>query len=173
MNTNDSFESRLVALQKNMLNFALTLVQDMDQAKDLVQETLLRALDNRDKYYDNINFKGWIFTIMHNLFVNNYRRWLRNHTIVDHTQNLYHLNIPRDSGQETSEGTYTIAEINKAIGSFTDDYRLPFTMHISGYKYEEIARKLNLPLGTVKSRIFFARKRLQALLKDYGPDSKR
>lgn len=169
MDTNDSFESRLLSLQKNMLNFALTLVPDMDQAKDLVQETLLRALANRDKYYDNINFKGWIFTIMHNLFVNDYRRWLRNHTILDHTENLYHLNIPH-SGQATSEGTYTIAEINKAIGSFTDDYRLPFTMHIAGYKYEEIARKMNLPLGTVKSRIFFARKRLQVLLKDYRPD---
>lgn len=173
MNTNESFESRLVALQKNMLNFALTLVPDMDQAKDLVQETVLRALANRDKYYDNLNFKGWIFTIMHNLFVNDYRRWLRNHTILDYTENLYLLNIPGDSGLDTSEGTYTIAEINKAIGSFTDDYRLPFTMHVTGYKYEEIARELNLPLGTVKSRIFFARKRLQALLKDYGPDSKR
>lgn len=172
MYTNDSFESRLLSLQKNMLNFALTLVPDLDQAKDLVQETVFRALSNRDKYYDNINFKGWIFTIMHNLFVNDYRRWLRNHTILDHTENLYHLNIPH-SGQETSEGTCIIAEINNAINSFTDDYRLPFTMHITGYKYEEIARELSLPLGTVKSRIFVVRKRLQALLKDYGPDSKR
>lgn len=170
MNTNESFESRLIALQKNMLNFALTLVPDMDQAKDLVQETMFRALANRDKYYDNINFKGWIFTIMHNLFVNDYRRWLRNHTTPDHTENQFHLNMPH-SGQEVSGGTCIIAEINKAINSFSDDYRIPFTMHISGYKYEEIARELNLPLGTVKSRIFFSRKRLQALLKDYGPDS--
>lgn len=161
------FETKLMDLQNNMLNFALTLTMNREDAKDLLQETTLRALDNQEKYYENVNFKGWVFTIMHNIFVNNYRRIVRTQTIVDQTENLYHLNLPQDSGFDTPEGAYTITEISKAINSFTDEYKVPFSMHVSGYKYEEIAQTLNLPIGTVKSRIFFARKKLQTILKDY------
>jgi RNA polymerase sigma-70 factor (ECF subfamily) len=164
---NNGFETKLVDLQNNMLNYALTLTTNREEAKDLLQETTLRALDNKDKYYENVNFKGWVFTIMHNIFVNNYRRAVRSQTMVDQTDNLYHLNMPQDSGFDNPEGSYTIAEITRVINNFADEYRVPFTMHVSGYKYEEIAQELQLPIGTVKSRIFFARKRLQELLKDY------
>jgi len=166
-NKKNNFEDKLVDLQNNMMNFALTLTANREDAKDLLQETTLRALDNQDKYYENVNFKGWVFTIMHNIFVNNYRRIVRTQTMIDQTENLYHLNLPQDSGFDTPEGAYTISEINKAITSFTDEYKIPFSMHVSGYKYEEIAQRLTLPIGTVKSRIFFARKRLQEILKDY------
>lgn len=166
-NSEKGFESKLISLQNNMLNFAMTLTMNRDEAKDLLQETTLRALDNKEKYYENVNFKGWVFTIMHNIFVNNYRRIVRSQTIIDQTDNLYYINTPQDSGIDTPEGAYTITEINKAINSFTDEYKIPFSMHVSGYKYEEIAQKLGLPIGTVKSRIFFARKRLQEILKDY------
>ena len=88
-------------------------------------------------------------------------------TIIDQTEDLYHLNLPQESGLETPEGTVAAGEISAAINSFSDEYRVPFTMHVAGYKYNEIAEKMNLPLGTVKSRIFFARKRLQEMLKDY------
>ena len=164
---NQGFETKLVDLQSNMLNFALTLTSNRDEAKDLLQETTLRALSNQEKYYENVNFKGWVFTIMHNIFVNNYRRVVRSQTMIDQTENLYHLNMPQDSGFDSPEGAYTIAEINKTIDSFSDEYRIPFSMHVSGFKYEEIAQDLKLPIGTVKSRIFFARKRLQELLSDY------
>ncbi len=164
---NKEFEDKLVDLQNNMMNFALTLTSNREEAKDLLQETTLRALDNKEKYYENVNFKGWVFTIMHNIFVNNYRRVVRSQTMIDQTENLYHLNMPQDSGFDTPDGAYTVAEITKVINSFSDEYKVPFTMHVSGYKYEEIAQNLVLPIGTVKSRIFFARKRLQELLKDY------
>lgn len=166
-NATKGFEEKLIELQSNMMSFALTLTSNKDEAKDLLQETTLRALDNKEKYYENVNFKGWIFTIMHNIFVNNYRRIVRSQTIIDQTDNLYHLNMPQDSGLNSPEGAYTIAEIEKSINSFSDDYKIPFSMHVSGYKYEEIAQKLSLPIGTVKSRIFFARKRLQEKLRDY------
>ena len=135
--------------------------------KTLLQKFLTPALDNEDKYIDNVNFKGWVFTIMRNIFINNYRRVVRNQTIVDQTEDLYHLNLPQESGFDTPEGSYTVKEIMKAINSFSDEYRIPFSMHISGYKYHEIAERMQLPLGTVKSRIFFARQRLQIMLKDY------
>ena len=166
------FEEKLTDLQNSMLNFAMTLTSNRDEAKDLVQETTLKALDNIDRYYDNTNFKGWVFTIMHNIFVNNYRRAIRTNTAIDQTENLYHLNLPQDSGFDSPEGSYTVAEINKVINSFTDEYKIPFSMHVSGFKYEEIAQQLNMPIGTVKSRIFFARKRLQELLKDYKEKEK-
>ncbi|NLZ95347.1 MAG: RNA polymerase sigma factor [Bacteroidales bacterium] len=167
MEKNDLFENNLLGLQDNMLNFALSLTTDREAAKDLLQETTLRVLDNKEKYYENVNFKGWVFTIMHNIFVNNYRRIVRSQTIIDKTDNLYHLNLPQDSGFDTPDSAYTIKEINKAINSFTDEYKVPFSMHVSGYKYQEIANHLGLPIGTVKSRIFFARKRLQNMLKDF------
>jgi len=166
-NTTKGFEDKLLDLQNNMMNFALTLTANREEAKDLLQETTLRALDNKEKYYENVNFKGWVFTIMHNIFVNNYRRVVRSQTMIDQTENLYHLNMPQDSGFDSPEGAYTIAEIRKVIDSFTDEYKVPFSMHVSGFKYEEIAQQLSLPIGTVKSRIFFARKRLQDLLSDY------
>lgn len=166
------FEEKLTDLQNNMLNFAMTLTSNRDEAKDLVQETTLKALDNIDRYYENTNFKGWVFTIMHNIFVNNYRRIVHNKARIDQTENLYHLNLPQDSGFDSPEGSYTLAEINKVINSFTDEYKIPFSMHVSGFKYEEIAQQLNMPIGTVKSRIFFARKRLQELLKDYKEKEK-
>ncbi|MFV0419538.1 MAG: RNA polymerase sigma factor [Dysgonomonas sp.] len=164
---NKVFEDKLIDLQNNMMNFALTLTSNREEAKDLLQETTLRALDNKEKYYENVNFKGWVFTIMHNIFVNNYRRVVRSQTMIDQTENLYHLNMPQNSGFDTPEGAYTVAEIVKVINSFSDDYKVPFSMHVSGFKYEEIAQQLKLPIGTVKSRIFFARKRLQELLADY------
>ena len=162
-----SFEGKLVSLQDNMMNFAMTLTANREQAKDLTQEAILKALDNKDKYYDNVNFKGWVFTIMHNIFVNNYRRMVRSQTMVDSTENLFHLNLPQNSGFDSPEGAYTVAEIQKVMNSFTDEYRIPFEMHVQGFKYEEIAQQLNLAIGTVKSRIFFTRKRLQEMLKDY------
>ena len=161
------FEHSLLGLQDNMMNFALSLTTNREAAEDLLQDTTLRALDNKDKYYENVNFKGWVFTIMHNLFVNNYRKIVRRQTFIDKTDNLYHLNLPQDSGFDTPNGAFTVKEINKAIDSFTDEYKVPFSMHVSGYKYQEIADHLGLPIGTVKSRIYFARQRLQNMLKEF------
>jgi RNA polymerase sigma-70 factor (ECF subfamily) len=150
-----------------MLSYALTLTTNRDEAKDLTQETTLKALSNIDKYYDNINFKGWVFTIMHNLFINNYRRIVRTQTVLDNYDNSYQLNMPQESGFNSPESSFTYHEIMNVLDTFNDDYKTPFSMYFTGFKYNEIAESLNLPLGTVKSRIFFARKRLQEILKDY------
>ena len=162
-----NFQTKLLGLQKNLLNFAYILTANRDDAYDLLQDTTLKALDNQDKYVDNVNFKGWVFTIMRNIFINNYRRQVRSATVVDTTEDLYHLNLCQESGLTTPEGSFAAKEISVAINSFAKEYKVPFTMYLAGYKYSEIAKKMNLPLGTVKSRIFFARKRLQGMLKDY------
>lgn len=162
-----SFQNRILGLQNNLLSFAYQLTSNREQAQDLLQDTALKALDNEDKYVDNVNFKGWIFTIMRNIFINNYRQTVRKATVIDQTEDLYHLNISQDSGIDTPEGSYAVKEISQALNSFSDEYRIPFNMFVAGYKYNEIAEKMNLPLGTVKSRIFFARKKLQERFADY------
>lgn len=167
MKTKENFKDRLVGLQGNLLSFAYQLTSNREEAEDLLQDTTLKALDNEEKYVDNTNFKGWIFTIMRNIFINNYRQQVRQATVVDKTEDLYHLNISQESGINTPEGSYAVKEISHAVSGFTDDYRIPFNMYVAGYKYNEIADKLGLPLGTVKSRIFFARKRLRNQLGDY------
>lgn len=167
MKSNDTFKQRILGLQGNLLSFAYQLTTNKEEAQDLLQDTNIKALDNEGKYVDNVNFKGWIFTIMRNIFINNYRQTVRKATVIDQTEDLYHLNISQESGYATPEGTVAVKEISAALESFSDDYRIPFNMYVAGYKYNEIAEKMNLPLGTVKSRIFFARKQLREQLKDY------
>lgn len=160
-------EDRLVSIRDNMMSFAYTLTSNREEAEDLLQDTTLKVLDNADKFVDNVNFKGWVFTIMRNIFINNYRRIVKSQTMVDRTDNLYLLNLPQESGFLTPEGAFNVKEITRIIQEFPDEYRKPFYMHIIGYKYSEIAEEMNLPLGTVKSRIFFTRKRLQKILTGY------
>ena len=162
-----TFKQRLLGLQGNLFSFAYQLTTNKEAAQDLVQDTTLKVLDNETKYVDNVNFKGWVFTIMRNIFINNYRRQVRSATVIDSTEDLYHLNLSQESGLTTPEGSFAAREISEAINDFAPEYKQPFTMYVAGYKYSEIADKMGLPLGTVKSRIFFARKRLQTLLKDY------
>ena len=163
----EKFQKDLMRLQGNLLNFAYMLTSNRDDAYDLLQDTTLKALDNEAKYTENTNLKGWVFTIMRNIFINNYRRQVRSATVVDTTEGLYHLNLSQESGLTTPEGSFAAKEISEAINGFAPEYKVPFSMYIAGYKYSEIAEQMQLPLGTVKSRIFFARKRLQAMLKDY------
>jgi len=156
------FREELVQLQKNMMSFALTLTTNYDEAEDLTQETLLKALDNQDKFVENTNFKGWVLTIMRNLFINNYRQTARNYTLFDSSANLY--NLKADFG--SPENCCIFQHIEKAIEGLSNELKQPFSMYITGYKYDEIAESLSLPLGTIKSRIFFARRELQKQLKE-------
>ena len=167
MRTTSTFAQNLLGMQSELRRFAMKLTADAEDANDLLQETSLKALDNEEKYTPDTNFKGWMYTIMRNIFINNYRKTVRDQTFVDQTENLFHLNLPQDSGFESTEGNYDLKEIRKIVHSLPKEYRVPFSMYVSGFKYREIAEKLALPIGTVKSRIFFTRQRLQKELKDF------
>ena len=166
--TVNEFTSSIIGLKGNLQKYALSLTLNRDNALDLVQDTFLKAIQNQDKFVDATNLKAWIFTIMKNTFINNYRRKMRENTMMDGTQDLYFINLPSDKGSISPDSTYAEGEILKAIEALHDDYRLPFRMHMDGFKYEEIAEKLSLKLGTVKSRIFFARQKLMSVLQDYN-----
>ncbi len=161
------FQKKLLSMQENMMNFALMLTANRDDAQDLMQDTTLKVLDNQEKFVDNINFKGWVLTVMRNIFINNYHKIVRTQTVVDQGVDLYNLDVVNDSGFDSPDGAYQIKEITKAINSLNDELKIPFSMFLSGYKYNEIAEKLCVPLVTVKSRIFFARQELQKVLKDF------
>ncbi|MEZ3550463.1 MAG: RNA polymerase sigma factor [Muribaculaceae bacterium] len=167
MSNKSTFKTSVLGMQSNLLSFALKLTLNRDEAHDLVQDTTLKALNNEEKFVDNANFKGWMLTIMRNIFINNCRKNARENTMIDTSEDLYQLNLSQDSGVGTLEGAYAINEISQIIASFPADFREPFSLHVAGYKYEEISERLDMPLGTVKSRIFFTRKRLREILKDY------
>ena len=119
-------------------------------------------------------FVGWMFfcsllfrILSRTRVINNYRKTVRDQTFVDQTDNLFHLNFSQESGFDSTEGAYDLKEIHRVVNALPKDYRVPFAMYVSGFKYREIAEKLGLPLGTVKSRIFFTRQRLQNELKDF------
>ena len=144
------------------------LTSNKDDAFDLVQDTTLKALDNEDKYVKNENLKGWLMTIMRNIFINNYRRTSRVTSVSEQSDDAFILDTPTtDVSQETPEGSVAVGDINAALMTLPDIYRKPFSMFLAGYKYDEISEILGVAVGTVKSRIFVARRRLQELLKDY------
>ena len=160
------FQQRLVGLQEHMMSFAIKLTANRDDALDLLQDTL-KVLDNQEKFVDNINFAGWVMTIMRNIFINNYHKVVRVQSIVDQNADLYNLNVPNDSISGSPDKIYQIQEVTRVVAGLSSELKIPFSLYLNGYKYHEIAEELDLPLGTVKSRIFFARKELQNTLKDY------
>jgi RNA polymerase sigma-70 factor (ECF subfamily) len=150
-------------------SFAYNLTKNSEDAKDLYQETAFRAMTNRDKFRPGTNLKAWLFTIMKNIFINNYRKKVKANTIMDNTDNLYYINSGRNTIENDADSNILIKELTEMIESLDDSTRVPFLMHYQGFKYQEIADHLDLPLGTVKSRIFFARKDLKSqIARQYG-----
>lgn len=156
-------QTSLMNLQGNMLNFAYMLTNNREDAYDLLQDTTLKVLANAEKYDESTNFKGWVFTIMRNIFINDFIRNQQSTAIVDTSDNLFALGLS-DSIAETPEGCYTTSEVNAVLLRFPDNLREPFSMHLAGYGYNEIAEHLALSIATVKSRISDARRQLHARL---------
>jgi RNA polymerase sigma-70 factor (ECF subfamily) len=162
------FRSNLDYLTDALNAFAYNLTKNMEDAKDLYQETAFRALNNQDKYRPDTNFKAWTFTIMKNIFINNYRKKVKSNTFLDHTDNQFFLDSSTEVYNDANRNML-MTELNRMIESLDESIRIPFLMHYEGFKYTEIADKFDLPLGTVKSRIFFARRELKEMMKSrYG-----
>ena len=163
------FNTSFYSLTPSLHSFAYNLTKDKEDAKDLYQETAFRAMTNREKFKAGTNMKAWLFTIMKNIFINNYRKRSKANTIMDNTDNLYFLNSSENAISNGAGTNIMMDELNTMIQNLEESIRVPFEMHYVGFKYQEIADKLELPLGTVKSRIFFARKELKSQIKgQYG-----
>jgi len=159
--TANEFHYNLIGLQAHLMKFAYQLTADKEDAKDLVQETFLKALKYRDKFAYESNFKAWTCTIMKNTFLNNYYRWVHHITYSTRMKENVITESPYYSDAVHPDSEYTVKEIEKSIEALGDHLKVPFKMHREGFKYKEIADNLDLSLGTIKSRIFRTRMKLK------------
>jgi len=159
------FQQHLVSLRQQLYYFALSLTRDRDAAQDLLQESMLRALTYREKFQDNTNFKAWLYTIMKNTFINDHRRGKRTDALMDRMEHD-HVRGSRVQAATTTESSLKMREIDSSMARLDNTFREPFRMHHDGFKYHEIADRLGIPIGTVKSRIHQARLRLMDMLSD-------
>ncbi len=161
------FGSMILSHESFLMQLAMKLTRSSEDSNDLIQETFFKALKNKDKFQEGTNIKGWLYTIMKNTFINAYRKRKNQNTFVDETDNKYFLNMGETEKTATTDASVDQEYMMQQINSVEKTYVETFMMYYNGYKYEEISEILDIPLGTVKSRIFLARKKMQAKLQDY------
>ncbi len=160
---NIEFNQMLLSNTEFLKPFAVNLTHDHEKAKDLLQETMFRALVNKEKYQLGTNIKAWLYTIMRNIFINDYRRKSKQNVIFDKSANDFLIDSSTNIVHNDAVAQLNEKEIWGAITQLPDIFKKPFLMYYHGFKYQDIANETNEPLGTIKSRIHFARK----LLKQY------
>ncbi|MFT6867492.1 MAG: RNA polymerase sigma factor (sigma-70 family) [Cyclobacteriaceae bacterium] len=166
--TSAEFSFNVNNLTTSLKPFALKLTRDLEDANDLIQETMMKAFKNREKFAEGTNLKAWTYTIMKNTFITNYQRMVRRNTFIDTTDNLHYINSAESTIQNDAYESFALKDINTAVENLPEAYKVPFKLHFRGFKYHEIAEKLNIPIGTVKNRIHIARKDLKDTLKVYS-----
>lgn len=165
--TSIEFNTKILREENSLTNFAYSLTRNADDALDLLQDTYVKAISYRSKFEENTNLRAWLFTIMRNTFINAYHKNRRGKRVVALVNEHMNYGIFGHISYDPLESKLNAKEIIHEIESLDAEYRLPFSLHYVGYRYEEIAKQMSLPLGTVKSRIFIARKLLmQALNQD-------
>ncbi len=164
------FETLIKDESKSLKALAMQLSRNQDDAKDLVQDTMLKALRYKEKFTEGSNIKAWLFTILRNSFINQYRRTAKRNTFIDTTDNTFFLDLPSHKSENIAELTFIRKDLQTAIQSLPIDLKVTFMLNMEGFKYHEIAEELNIPIGTVKTRIFVARRILRQKLKVYGED---
>ena len=164
----NDFDNMIAGELMPLRNYALSLTHDMDDTKDLVQETILKAYRYRAKFQEGTNLRGWLYTILKNSLINNYRRDMKRNTFLDSTDNSYFIDLPSHKIDNDAETKFIRKDLDHAIDDLAFDLRVTFKLNTEGYKYHEIAEELQIPIGTVKTRIFVARRILRERLKDYA-----
>lgn len=161
--TSSEFNRELSPVRDRLFRYSYKLTQDIENAKDLFQETLFRALKNRKRFKTGTNFIAWMHTIMRNQFINDYRRTKKKRNVI----NEYPTVAVNTEGEtyNRGEGAVMMKELISMIDTLDEGLKTPFLMNYKGYKYQEIADDMKLPIGTIKSRIHFARKELQRQIK--------
>lgn len=164
--TTTEFNTEFKTVDTKLKRFAYKLTQNFDASRDLFQDTAYRALKNKDKFTKGTNFTSWCYTIMKNQFINDYRKRNRTRMIFDDSHDHFIINSGKQAVYNEGDSNVMMKELTQIIDSLDEGFRTPFMKHFAGYKYHEIAEEMELPLGTVKSRIFFARKILKEQLKN-------
>jgi len=160
--------TQMVHEHQSMLSaFALKFTGDIDDANDLIQDTMVKALRFSGKFVEGTNIKGWLYTIMRNTFINDYRKNMKKMALITQEEEISSANLLHSSTPNQSSSTFAMRDIQFALSKLPESLSIPFIRYFEGYKYHEIAEELDLPLGTVKTHIFEARKRLKKQLNMY------
>lgn len=163
--TSLEFESCLSNATTSLRPIAMRFTKDSEESNDLIQRTLMKAWVNKHRFNPSTNLKAWLYTIMKNTFLSDYRKNKRHQTFIDSTDTHFYINSFSNSGGTLStDANLDVKEIYQTISALPDQLRLPFELYLQGYKYKEISKSLSLPLGTVKHRIFLSRKELKQKL---------
>jgi len=170
--TKKEFNTIVTEQTEPLKMYALRFTRNDEDANDLVQDTVLKAITYYSKFKPGTNLKGWLYTIMKNTFINNYRKTTKTNSYVIQTDEVSSGNLVYSAIKNKGESKFVMDDIREAMSSLSDDYYIPFTMYFEGYKYHEIADHLDIPMGTVKTRIHTARKTLKSSLSAYGVNMK-
>jgi len=170
---NITFDCQICDHTPSLQMFALRFTQNNDDADDLVQDTLIRAMRYADLYKEGTNLRGWLYTIMKNTFINDYKKSARHKKVVETSEDLSSYQLLKSSEGNLGENHFVGEDINKALKSLSPVYYIPFIKYFEGYKYHEIAEELTIPIGTVKTRIHVARQLLKDNLKMYSQDHRK
>ena len=164
---NMSFNCQINDHKQALYQFAFGFTKDLEDANDLVQDTYVKALRYSNLYQEGTNLKGWLYTILRNTFINDYRKAALRTRVIDTTEELSSNQLLKSSSVNLGAAKFVNEDINKALKNLPAAYSVPFLKFFEGYKYHEIAVELNIPIGTVKTRIHAARQLLQSKLKMY------
>lgn len=161
----DQYSRRIADMSQELKRLTYRFTRNQEEAEDLVQETMLKALTYRSKFREDTNLRGWLYTIMRNTFINNYRK---NHGRMVSQDTTTSLMLAEDYHTFNRPGeSLEFKEVWKNVITIREEFLVPFKMYLTGYKYQEIAEHLQIPIGTVKNRIFQARKEVQKKLSGY------
>ena len=158
------FDEALIHHYRQLQPAAIKLTRSSEAAQDLLQDTVTKALANREKFREGTQLKAWLYTIMRNTFISQYHRQKRRNTFIDATENLYYLNDTSYTEDNKGDDLLLMGEIQRAVRKISRTQSTPFLLYYKGYRYREIAEMLDVPIGTIKNRIHLARKSLQELL---------
>lgn len=165
--TRNDFNYSVTSAAQQLNYHALKFTKDGNDAQDLVQDTLVKALVNREKFKPGTNIKAWLYIIMRNTFIGNYHKKAHRKTILDTADEYSLIDLSDSVTENRGEGSFVMEDVIKSVESLNEMFKTPFLLYYRGFKYHEIADKLEVPIGTVKNRIHIARKRLKSKLGDY------
>ena len=165
--TRFEFNTLVVQHTESLRGYALHFTRNNEDANDLVQDTMLKAVTYHGKFREGTNLKGWLYTIMKNTFINNYRRFVKTNSLVSQSEEISSAHLAHSATANAGESKFVMEDIKEAMAALSDDYYVPFSMYFEGYKYHEISEHLRIPIGTVKTRIHVARRTMKKTLNAY------